>query len=485
MKPDDLTWLSTELGFPVLQEAEGRVLANAPALVALGGVPPVSLDDAARQLAGQACDPSTVRDAIDRARAGQRVSLLLCADTEEAQRMLAWSGPDGLRVTFAPAQSERIHETQRRASLVDVAAAVSHEVANAMGAIGGWADLATRGDGASIEPFEALRLIASCSRTAEQAARRMLSLARGAEDELAVTDLSDLSQEVVSLLSLSARQARVQLTSSIEPELMVRASRPQLFTVLWNLAKNAIEACEPTESVHLAVEGDETHAIVVVRDTGHGLLPSAKEKLFLPYFSTKTAGTGIGLSLVRSEVEKLQGKIEVDSTLGMGTTFRVTLPRLSRASAMRTSPPVEPTRVQSDKAPAGGHVLDARILVVDDDDALREMVATALSLKGAHVTTARSAAEARQLAGPFDIALIDMMLDDCRGDELLASLRKQGSVHAAMLVTGTVQRPRLVPGGEPDDWVRKPFELSQLVERLRRTLERHEMLSAATATVRV
>jgi DNA-binding response OmpR family regulator len=61
----------------------------------------------------------------------------------------------------------------------------------------------------------------------------------------------------------------------------------------------------------------------------------------------------------------------------------------------------------------------------------------------------------------------------------------RSTVNAAMLVTGTVQKPRLVVGGEPDDWVRKPFEISHLVERIRRTLDRHHMLSAATATMRL
>jgi DNA-binding response OmpR family regulator len=160
------------------------------------------------------------------------------------------------------------------------------------------------------------------------------------------------------------------------------------------------------------------------------------------------------------------------------------MPRIHRTSDVH-GPSDAAGRVQSDEAPVASHVLDARVLVVDDDDALREMVATALSLRGARVTTARSSEQARAVEGVFDVALIDMNLNDGRGDELLAQLRKRGTVNAAMLVTGTVQKPRLVLGGEPDDWVRKPFEISQLVDRLRRTLERHRMLSAATATMRI
>ena len=175
---------------------------------------------------------------------------------------------------------------------------------------------------------------------------------------------------------------------------------------------------------------------------------------------------------------------------GDGTTFRVRLPRAARNSEVVGRRASALARLElaatpeSETAPKSANTLHAHLLVVDDDDALREMMATALSLRGARVVTVRTAEEARALPGPFDVALIDMTLEDIRGDELLAQLRRKGSVHAAMLVTGSAQTPRLVPGGEPDDWVRKPFEVSDLVDRLKRTLERHRMLHAATASMR-
>jgi CheY-like chemotaxis protein len=181
---------------------------------------------------------------------------------------------------------------------------------------------------------------------------------------------------------------------------------------------------------------------------------------------------------VQDAVHASGADLEVESEPGRGTVFRVSVPRLTEdvpeVSRIEPVPTSEP----------GSHALSARILIVEDDRALREMVTTALSLRGADVISVRSAEEALALSQPFDIALVDMMLDGCRGDELLALLRQRGVVHAAMLVTGTVQKPRLVPGGEPDDWVRKPFEVAHLVERIRRTLERHRMLHDASGTAR-
>lgn len=488
MRSDEASWLAEELGFPQLEESATGLRANPAARSTLRDELPKAIEHAAASIAGAVPTDSNLASLLARARGGERCSGVVggAGVSAEAWRVLASPAEPGFaRLTFTPASLAQSGAVQRRAALVDVAAAVSHEVANAMAAITGWADLASKPDESGINPAEALALIGSCARTAQGAARRMLSLARGHESQEEVTDLSELAQEVVDLLTLSARQARVTLSGQIEPDLVVRGGRGQLFTVLWNLAKNAIEACPAAGRVEISAQGDDGEVQISVRDTGPGLDLAERERIFSPYYTTKAGGTGLGLPLVRQTVESLAGELDVDSIVGHGTTFHVVLPRLMRKSAT-VGPSAPPTvRTHSEEAPRGSQILDADILVIDDDDALREMLATALSLKGARVTAVGSSAEARALTGRFDIALIDMMLTDCRGDELLAALRVRGTVNAAMLVTGTVQKPRLVPGGEPDDWVRKPFEISQLVDRLKRTLERHAMLSAATATMRL
>lgn len=367
--------------------------------------------------------------------------------------------------------------------LVDVAAAVAHEVANAVGAIAGWAELGSS-EHSGVDPRKALALISSCARSAEQAARLMLRLSRGEpekpdDDPL---DVSEVTGELLQLLSLTARQGRVGLAHQVEPGLCVRAGRGQWFSVLWNLVKNAIEASPASSQVSVLLYGDDDAVHLEVRDQGPGLDAAAQARVFTPYYTSKTQGTGLGLPLVQQTVRALGGRLELTSSLGAGCRFRVSVPRLLRRSAITSAPDEAPVR--SDAVPTGLSVLDARVLVVDDDDALREMVATALSLRGARVVSARSGADALKVEGAFDIALVDMTLQDCRGDELLAHLRQQGAVHAAMLVTGTAQPPKLIPGGEPDDWLRKPFEISQLVDRVRRTLERHRMLRAAVGAHR-
>lgn len=483
MKTDDLSWLSEELGLPVLEEtASGLIVSPAAQLAEPAG----SLAEAVAAITTLPIDQPQLLEAIASARRGERKSTQLgtCAAGISWQLLAMPVGEgDRIRLTL----SRKHAQLPARDGLVEVAAAVSHEVANAVGSIRGWADLALHAGEARVDARDALTLIRTAARSAEQAARSMLSIARGEAQPLDGTplDLSAFAVELMQLLALTARAARVTLESHIEPSLYVHASRAQLFTILFNLLKNAVEACPHGGLVSVHAKAEREQVLVSVRDTGPGLDARAKERLFERYYTTKAQGTGLGLALVHGAVEASQASIDVESEPGRGTQFRVRFRRASERDtplAAVVEAPWVHARPSGD--PSTGHPLELRVLVVDDDQALREMLATALSLRGAEVISVRSSQEALELEGCFDIALIDMTLDDCRGDELLALLRQSGVVNAAMLVTGTVQKPRLVPGGEPDDWVRKPFEISHLVDRIRRTLERHRMLNDASHIAR-
>ncbi len=494
MEPTDLDWICGELELPVLEETASGLSANRAAQAALDR-PGLSLAAAASQLLaldGDGAEEAALAAIIQAARFGERRTATLGPTSQGySWRVLATplrSAPTGVNGHSNGARvSSRVRlifsrslAASGRDGLVEVAAAVSHEVANAVGSIRGWADLALHHGDATVDMRDALTLIRGAARNAEQAARSMLMVARGQaqEGEPGAFDVSEFAGELLQLLTLSAREARVTLESSLDPSLFVPAARAQLFTILFNLVKNAIEACKPGGLVSVQLKGERERVCLSVRDTGEGLDRRAQERIFDRYYTTKAEGTGLGLSLVRSATAGCGAELEIESETGRGTTFRVLFPRAAARIESSLRPPRRPSE-------SGVPLLPLRVLVVDDDHALREMLATALSLRGAEVTSVGASREALELTGPFDIALIDMMLDGCRGDELLGRLRQHGVVSAAILVTGTVQKPRLVPGGEPDDWVRKPFEISQLVDRVRRTIERHRMLHDASSTARL
>jgi CheY-like chemotaxis protein len=204
-----------------------------------------------------------------------------------------------------------------------------------------------------------------------------------------------------------------------------------------------------------------------VIDDGPGMSAEVRARVFEPYFTTKRSGSGLGLPMVKQAVAALGGQIELDSQPGRGTRFTIDLPRSESsitARQLRATP----------RRPSGVFVtehLEGRFLVIDDDASLREMIGTALRMRGAQVELAANLTDALKLHGPFKLAVVDYLLGEQRGDVALARLRAAGLVETGLLVTGTEVPRKLVAGGEPDGILRKPFELNELFERVAELIE--------------
>ena len=339
----------------------------------------------------------------------------------------------------------------------EVSAGVSHELANALGAIAGWARLAKQGRRVQ----EALDLIEMSAESAWSAARRMLGSARGAREPAPEpVDLSAFVDEAVRLLSPKATAKGVHVRTSIEPGLYAGGDRGSAWSIVWNLAANAVEALSPGGTVELRLSRIRDAALLVVEDDGPGMTEEQQRRAFEPYFTTKTNGTGLGLALVKQTVGELGGSIELKSVWGAGTRFSVALP-LATGTAKRTT-----TGAKRSSGVFYAEPIPHRVLVVDDDLGLREMIATALGMRGADVVAVGSAEAALAEQGPFALAIVDLLLPDQRGDALLARLRAAGVTEVGLLVTGTEPPANLLPEGAPDVLLRKPFELEELFESL-------------------
>jgi two-component system, OmpR family, response regulator len=161
--------------------------------------------------------------------------------------------------------------------------------------------------------------------------------------------------------------------------------------------------------------------------------------------------------------------MELESQPGRGTRFQIDFPRVVSAEKPRAR------GTGSDKRASGVFVaehIEGRFLVLDDDPSLREMIATALQMRGAEVVAAASLEEALAAEGPFKLAITDLMLGEQRGDLAIAQLRDAGLVDLALMVTGTELPQRFAARGEPDAVVRKPFELQDLFESVAEVLGR-------------
>ena len=161
--------------------------------------------------------------------------------------------------------------------------------------------------------------------------------------------------EAARLLAPKAMAKGVRVRTSIEPGLRVRGDRGSAWSIVWNLAANAVEALSPGGTVELRLSRTRDAALLVVEDDGPGMTEEQQRRAFEPYFTTKADGTGLGLALVKQAVGELGGSIELKSEAGErhalhgGAAARGRQPAQRPASAKRSSGVfyAEPTRTSA------------------------------------------------------------------------------------------------------------------------------------------
>jgi signal transduction histidine kinase/CheY-like chemotaxis protein len=457
MKTEFISWLAGALGVPCIEELEnGSVQVNSVAAERLGGTRPEDLVGAIKKLSeGEECAAS-LRPAVDRARAGDPTECT--ADCRS--RVLLLPATEGLVTALIVPDESSPAAKAGRGGRGEMTAAMSHELANALAAITGWAALARSGRRVD----EALDLIEQASKTAYGIAGKLLG--RSADDrnvDKQATDISGFVEEAARLLVPKALQAQVEIKTEIAPGLEVVGTRENVWSVVWNPMLNAVEAMSRGGTLTVELTGNAETVTFSVADNGPGIEEKNLVHIFQPYFTTKATGTGMGLATVKQAVDDMGGTIQLSSGRGRGTRFRIDLPQArGRGEQHKGSG-------GSDDRTSGVYFaepIEARILLVDDDPALREMMFTALAMRGAEVVAAATPAEALAAEGHFDLALVDMRLGEQSGDVLLSELRTAGRIGVGLIVTGSETLPDLVDGGSPDGVLRKPFQLEDLYERV-------------------
>jgi signal transduction histidine kinase/CheY-like chemotaxis protein len=455
-----IEWLCSSLGLPLIEERyEGGLRLNGAARDVLGAGAHTNMLSALGPLLSEQLDQDSLEESLHKARQGEAIELTL---VDGLRALASQAGPGLAYVVLAPAGALDAVALQRRALATDRSARVSHELANALGAIAGWARLAK--EGARVD--EALDLIEKSADDAWSAARTVLGEVSGQQEnpaEDSVIDLSEFTGEAARLLIPKALKKAVEIHTEISPALHIAGDRSSAWAIVWNLATNAVEALPAGGKVTLQLTEANGRVLLSVSDDGPGMSAEVRARVFEPYFTTKRSGSGLGLPMVKQAVAALGGHIELVSQPGSGTRFTIDLPRsessITATRQLRAAP----------RRPSGVFVtehLEGRFLVIDDDASLREMIGTALRMRGAVVELAANLSDALKLQGPFKLAVVDYLLGEQRGDVALARLRAAGLVETGLLVTGTEVPRKLVAGGEPDGVLRKPFELNELFERV-------------------
>ncbi len=252
-------------------------------------------------------------------------------------------------------------------------------------------------------------------------------------------------------------------TTACPDDLAVALSESELHQILLNLLNNAREAIEreppPAPQIQIRVWSTDDEVKITVEDNGPGMTEETRRRAFDPFFSTKpAAGHGLGLTSAAALAGQRGGRLEVQSSPEVGTSFQLTVPR--------DAPPVEVPA----PAAAPGPEVAWRILLVDDDYAVRRVTARVLSSKGCAVEEAASVAAATRMLehtapDAFDVVLLDQTMPGQPGIELVPTLRKQLPSAKVVLFTGEQVGPD-VDLSLLDGSITKPVGVRVLLETL-------------------
>jgi PAS domain S-box-containing protein len=377
---------------------------------------------------------------------------------------------------------EQLRQSQKMEAIGRLAGGIAHDLNNALTAIGGYAELAL----GAIVGGPARADVQEIRRAAERAGsvtKQLLAFSRRQLLEPRVFSLNDAASAVVRLLSRllgSDVVVRSAIGTSVPP---VLGDPGQVEQAIINLAVNARDAMPDGGSLTLetgAVDVDDAfarahvpmtpghYAVLRVTDTGHGMSRETQSRIFEPFYTTKAIGkgTGLGLSMVYGTMKQIGGFIFVDSEIGRGTTFSLYFPPAPTATVTATAPPTNGDR--------RGH---ETLLVVEDEPAVRNLVASSLRKEGYHLLLASSAEEALEIVdthqGPIDLVVTDAIMPGRSGVDLVRELTGRQPGLPVILMSGyTEETLPLRDLGDTITLLQKPFTPKDLRRRIRGILDR-------------
>ncbi len=378
-------------------------------------------------------------------------------------------------------RDEQLRRVQKLEALGRLAGGVAHDFNNLLTPILGYGRLLQQQLPEGDENRQCVDEMVRATERAAKLTRQLLTFSRHRPEERRLIDLNAVLADMHHFLrrTLGADVELVTLLS--DDPVVVEADHTNLEQVIMNLAVNARDAMpaggrltirtatgqvpDGTAQRHAVTPGP--YVVLSVRDTGSGMTPEIREHLFEPFFTTKPEGhgTGLGLSIIYGIVKQGGGFIEVDTEPGRGTEFRVHLPHQADATAAGG-------QTLAPEAPRGHET----VLVVEDEDAVRDFIRHLLGSLGYHVIIAASGAEALShwKAHGADIAALvtDLVMPHMGGRELAALLRAQRPDLPTLFISGFVRDADRDQADAAHPILMKPFTRDDLAMALRRVLDR-------------
>ncbi len=369
---------------------------------------------------------------------------------------------------------ERLAETEKLRALGELASGVAHDFNNLLGAILGRSQLLRR-QGLSPQVDQNLAVIEKAAQDGRETVRRIQEFSRTRRDKnFEPVDLCEVLQDALEITKTrwkdDALLRKVSITPVFDPSVGLRISgnASELREVFTNLILNAVDAMPEGGRLEVSCRAEGDHVIATVADTGVGMTEGVRQNIFDPFFSTKgSSGMGLGMSVVYGIVTRHGGTINVDTAVARGTTFTLTFKATHEILVPVTG---------SDGAALPQLLRPGRILVVDDEPEVSEVVKEVLMMAGHEVDTAISGSVALQMIGltAYDLVFTDLGMPGMSGWDVAESIHAVKPGLTVALVTGWGTSLDEVEASKRgvSAVVHKPFEIDELLSIAQRLLSK-------------
>lgn len=371
------------------------------------------------------------------------------------------SGPRPSGAVQTPDEDRQ--QTAKLETLGRLAGGVAHDFNNLLTVIEGYARMLRDEAPKEEAAHEYIEEIIRAADRASSLTRQLLAFSRNEPSEPRHLDLNETVGQMQGMLRRVIGEDLELLTSLSPAPALILADPGQIEQVVMNLVVNARDAMPNGGRIRLEVVQEADHVELRVSDTGTGIPEQVRARMFEPFYTTKEPGkgTGLGLAVVRSIVEQAGGRIEVETSVGVGTLFRIQFGRSAAGSAA-------PHPHSAEAAPASGH---EQILLVEDEASLRSLMSRILEQHGYRVTVAADGDEAVRLirssgASPIELLVADVRLPARSGTEVAQEFRLLNPNGRVLFMSGYGED---TPAGVPR--LEKPFSPRKLAQVVRDILD--------------
>lgn len=405
-------------------------------------------------------------------------------ELEEANQKLAAELEERVEIEAEKAEMQKMFlKSQQLESIGTLAGGIAHDFNNILSAVIGFTELSLLKVKEEIPLQYNLKQVLAAANRAKELVRQILTFSRQAKPELRPIKLKMIIEEALQLLRASF-PSTIEISVDLQSTLYVMADPTQMHQVIMNLCTNASHAMKDKcgemiiQTRDIAFDDDVLkfqkelrpgpYVMLSITDNGRGIEPEIIQQIFDPFFSTKnkSEGTGMGLSVVHGIIKACKGSIQVGSTIGQGSSFKVFLPAFDQSE--------KPLQFIESSVVGGTE----RILFVDDELSQAEMAVEILEHLGYQVVSLTDSVEAlekfKQQPEKFDLVITDLTMPKMTGKDLTRELIKVRPDIPVILSSGYTESISIEQAKQMGvrEYLMKPIAIKDLARSIRRVLDK-------------